>query len=446
MSEESSANVDTEAAKPRSKVLTALSKIYVQVFIALILGVIAGFAFPDFGATLQPLGNAFIALIKMIVGPIVFCVIVLGIASSGSAKSVGRVGVKALIYFEILSVIALAIGTAFALLFKPGEGMGVDPASLDTESASQYTANPVEGGVVGFFLNIIPPNPVAALADGDILQILFFSLLFGIALLLLGRRYTPVVNGIQLLSDVLFKIMGFIMRTAPIGVFGAMAFTIGAYGIGTLRQLGLLLIVFWSACIFFLVFVVGVIAATCKVNFLKLIRYFKEEILIVLGTESTEAVMPQCMQKLKNMGISRGVVSLTFPAGYSFNMDGATIYLAMGALFIAQATDTHLSWGQILMILAVGFVTSHGSAGVAGAVFFILVATLDAVGTVPVAGVALLIGIDRIMNELRAVTNLIGNIVASIFVARWENAIDYEKLSEALSAKKPKKAKSAVKA
>jgi len=435
MSVETNEASEHKVVKTKSKLWNALSKIYIQVFIALILGVIVGFIFPAFGTTLQPLGDAFIALIKMIVGPIVFCVLVLGIASSGSVESVGRVGVKALIYFEILSVIALAIGTAFALLFNPGENMGIDPASLDTEAASQYTSSPIEGGVTGFFLNIIPANPIAALADGDILQILFFSLLFGIALLLLGRKYNPVVQGVQFLSEILFKIMGFIMRTAPIGVFGAMAFTIGAYGLGTLRQLGLLLIVFWSACIFFLIFVVGVVAALCKVNFFKLIRYFQEEILIVLGTESTEAVMPQCMKKLRDMGVSRRITSLTFPAGYSFNMDGATIYLAMGALFIAQATDTHLSWGQIAMILAVGFVTSHGSAGVAGAVFFILVATLDAVGTIPVAGVALLIGVDRIMNELRSVTNLIGNIVATIFIARWEKAIDYDVLETVLNRK-----------
>lgn len=423
-------------SKSHGRLYRALSKVYVQVFIGLILGIILGFAFPSFGESLQPLGTAFISLIKMIVGPIVFCVVVLGIASSGNVKSVGRVGMKALIYFEVVSVIALIIGVVFAEVFKPGVGMHVDPSSLEMGEAGKYNEQPIEGGIVGFLMHIIPENPVSAFAEGDILQILFFSVVFGVALLLLGHKYRPVVIGVQLLSDVLFKILAFVMRLAPVGAFGAIAYTIGAYGLGTLKQLGLALLVFYAACGFFLIVVVGGVALFCRVNLIKLIVFFRDEILITLGTESTEAVMPQCMVKLKRLGCPDQVTSLSFPAGYSFNLDGASIYLSMGVLFIAQATDVHLSFTEIATILMVAFVTHHGGAGVSGAVFFILAATLQAVGTLPVAGIALLLGIDRLMNELRAVTNLIGNIVATIFICRWERVLDIERMTLMLSSKR----------
>lgn len=425
-----------EIKKSHGPVYRVLSKIYVQVFIGLILGVVVGVVVPNFGASLQPLGTAFISLIKMIVGPIVFCVVVLGIASSSDVKSVGRVGMKALIYFEVVSVIALVIGVIFAELFRPGDGMHVDPDSLDANEAGKYNEQPVEGGIVGFLMHIIPENPVSAFAEGDILQILFFSVIFGVALLLLGHKYRPVVIGVQLLSDVLFKILAFVMRLAPIGAFGALAFTVGAYGLGTLKQLGFVLVIFYAACAFFLIFVVGGVALYCRVNLIRLIVFFRDEILITLGTESTEAVMPQCMVKLKRLGCPDRVTSLSFPAGYSFNLDGASIYLAMGVLFIAQATDVHLSFVEIGTILMVAFVTHHGGAGVSGAVFFILAATLQAVGTLPVAGIALLLGIDRLMNELRSVTNLIGNIVATIFICRWEGVLDSERMTTILSRKR----------
>lgn len=410
-----------------------LGKIYIQVLIGLIAGILVGLFFPDFGADLEPLGTAFVALVKMLVGPIVFCTVVLGICSTENMRSVGRIGLKALVYFEIVSTIALLLGLVVGVVVKPGSGMHVDPSSLNDGSISKYEHQPIDGGVVGFLTHIIPSNPVSAFADGDMLQILFFSLLFGAALFSLGTKYRPVVVGIDNISKVFFRILSYVMRLAPIGAFGAIAFTVGSYGIGTLKQLGLLMVAFYLTCIVFLIVVVGGVAAFCGVNLWKLIRYFQEEILVTFGTESTEAVLPQSMAKLEHIGCAKSVTSLTFPAGYSFNLDGASIYLTLSVLFIAQATDTHLSAGQLITLLAVAFVTSKGGAGVSGAVIFVLAATLQAVGTLPLAGIALLIGIDRFMNELRAVTNLIGNIVATIAVCRWENKLDRQRINDALN-------------
>lgn len=416
----------------RAKIKRLLGKIYIQVLIGLIAGVGVGVIVPDVGAGLQPLGTAFVALVKMLVGPIVFCTVVLGICSAESMRSVGRIGVKALVYFEVISTIALLVGLGVGELLKPGSGMHVDPASLDAGSVAKYHQQPIEGGVVGFLTHIIPPNPISAFADGDILQILFFSLLFGAGLFSLGERYRPVVNGIERVSKVFFTILAYVMHVAPIGAFGAIAFTVGAYGIGTLKQLGMLMVAFYLTCALFLVLVVGGIAALCGVNLWKLMKYFREEILVVLGTESTEAVLPQSMAKLEHIGCPKSVTSLTFPAGYSFNLDGASIYLTLSVLFIAQATDADLSATQLLTILAVAFVTSKGGAGVSGAVIFVLAATLQAVGTLPIAGIALIIGVDRLMNEMRAVTNLIGNLVATIAVSRWMNELDRPRIVAAL--------------
>lgn len=422
--------LDRSTGWPRAR--TLLGKIYIQVLIGLIAGIVMGLLFPSAAAEMKPLGTAFVALIKMLVGPIVFCTVVLGICSAESMRSVGRIGLKALIYFEVISTIALLIGVVVGEVVQPGNGMHVDPSSLSDSSIAKYEQQPIEGGIVGFLTHIIPSSPVSAFADGDILQILFFSLLFGAALFSLGAKYRSVVVGIDKVSDVFFRILSYVMHLAPIGAFGAIAFTVGAYGVGTLKQLGLLMIAFYLTCIVFLVVVVGGVAALCGVNLWRLIRYFQEEILVTFGTESTEAVLPQSMAKLEHIGCAKSVTSLTFPAGYSFNLDGASIYLTLSVLFIAQATDTHLSTTQLITILAVAFVTSKGGAGVSGAVIFVLAATLQAVGTLPVAGIALLIGIDRFMNELRAVTNLIGNLVATVAVCRWENKLDRQRIDDAL--------------
>lgn len=416
-----------------SRVRRTLSLLYVQVLIGLVLGVVVGHFLPDIGAELKPLGDAFVALVKMLVGPIVFCTVVLGICSAEDMRGVGRIGVKALVYFEIVSTLALLSGVLVGELMQPGAGMGVDPSELDTSAVDDYTDAPIEGGFVGQLLHIIPVSPISAFAEGDILQILFFSLLFGGALFGLGERARPVVSLIDQIAQVFFGILRFIMRVAPFGAFGAIAFTVGTYGVDTLQQLGLLMASFYATCLLFVGVVLGAIAQWCGTPLWRLIRYFKQEFLVTLGTTSTEAVLPQSLSKLQFLGCGRPVTSITFPAGYSFNLDGASIYLTLTVLFIAQATGTDLSATELVTILAVAFVTSKGGAGVPGAVIFVLAATLQSVGTLPVAGIALVLGIDRFMNEIRAVTNLIGNIVATIVVAKSERQLDSTRAREVLS-------------
>jgi aerobic C4-dicarboxylate transport protein len=417
----------------QSRVRNALSLLYVQVLIGLVLGVLVGHFVPDIGAELKPLGDAFVALVKMLVGPIVFCTVVLGICSAENMRGIGRIGLKALIYFEVVSTLALLAGLVVGEVVQPGRGMGVDPAELDGSAVEKYTQAPIEGGFVGQLLHIIPTSPIAAFAEGDILQILFFSLLFGGALFALDERGRPVVALIDQFAQVFFRILNAIMRTAPAGAFGAIAFTVGTYGVDTLQQLGLLMVAFYVTCILFVGVVLGTIAQWCGTPLWRLIRYFKQEFLVTLGTTSTEAVLPQCLSKLQFLGCGRSTTSMTFPAGYSFNLDGASIYLTLTVLFIAQATGIDLSAGELLTILAVAFVTSKGGAGVPGAVIFVLAATLQSVGTLPVAGIALILGIDRFMNEIRAVTNLIGNIVATVFVSKSEKQLDLDRARAVLA-------------
>ncbi|WP_034385601.1 dicarboxylate/amino acid:cation symporter [Deinococcus sp. YIM 77859] len=407
--------------------------LYVQVLIAIALGVVVGFLFPSFGESLKPLGDGFIKLIKMIIAPIIFATVVSGIAHMRDTKKVGRVGGKALLYFEVVTTFALVIGMVVVNVLGPGRGMNVDPATLDTSGISRYTEAAGEQSVADFVLHIIPDTLVSAFTQGDLLQVLLVALLFGFALLRLGKVGQTILAGIEAVNSAVFVMLGFIMRLAPIGAFGAMAFTIGKYGVGTLAQLGYLMVAFYITCLLFVFVVLGLIARLAGFSILKLIRYIKEELLLVLGTSSSESALPRLIAKLEHAGAQKSVVGLVVPAGYSFNLDGTSIYLTMAALFIAQATNTDLSLGQQLGLLGVLLLTSKGAAGVTGSGFITLAATLSAVGHVPVAGLALILGIDRFMSEARALTNFIGNSVAALVIARSENAIDETRLQRALN-------------
>jgi len=377
---------------------------------------------------MKPLGDGFIKLIKMIIAPIIFCTVVIGIAGMEDMKKVGKTGGLALLYFEIVSSIALVVGLVIINLVQPGAGMNVDPASLDTKQVAAYTGPGKMQGTVEFLLAIIPNTVIDAFAKGEILQVLLFSVLFGFALHRFGGRGTLVFDMIEKSSHVLFSIVGIIMKVAPIGAFGAMAFTIGKYGIDSLVQLGKLMGTFYATCLFFIFVVLGLIARLHGFSIWKFIKYIKEELLIVLGTSSSESVLPRMMAKMENLGAKKSVVGLVIPTGYSFNLDGTSIYLTMAAVFIAQATNTPMTFGQELTLLAVLLLTSKGAAGVTGSGFIVLAATLSAVGHVPVAGLALILGIDRFMSEARALTNLIGNGVATVVVAKWTGDLDTERM------------------
>jgi aerobic C4-dicarboxylate transport protein len=406
--------------------------LYFQVITAIVIGVILGHFFPSTGEAMKPLGDGFIKLIKMIIAPIIFCTVVVGIAGMEDMKKVGKTGGLALLYFEIVSTIALVVGLLIVNLVQPGAGMNVDPASLDTKSIAAYTAPGKMQGTVDFLLNVIPSTVVDAFAKGEILQVLLFSVMFGFALHRFGGRGTLVFDLIEKTSHVLFAIVGIIMKVAPIGAFGAMAFTIGKYGIGSLLSLGKLMGTFYATCLVFVFVVLGLIARAHGFSIWKFIKYIKEELLIVLGTSSSESVLPRMMAKMENLGARKSVVGLVIPTGYSFNLDGTSIYLTMAAVFIAQATDTPMTLTQQLTLLAVLLLTSKGAAGVTGSGFIVLAATLSAVGGVPVAGLALILGIDRFMSEARALTNLIGNGVASIVVAKWTGDLDTARLQQQL--------------
>jgi aerobic C4-dicarboxylate transport protein len=410
-----------------------LKSLYVQVLLAIAAGVVLGYCLPDAGTAMQPLGDAFIRLIKMLVAPIIFCTVVLGIAGMEQMKQVGKTGGLALAYFEVVSTLALLVGLLVVNLVKPGVGMNIDAASLDGKAISKYTNSPAMNGVPDFLLNLIPTSVVDAFARGDILQVLLFSVLFGFGLHALGGRNNLVFEFIERLSQVLFGIVGLVMRVAPIGAFGAMAFTIGKYGVGSLQSLGMLMLCFYLSCIAFIVVVLGLIARLHGFSIFRLIRYLREELLIVLGTSSSESVLPRMIIKLEALGVQKPVVGLVIPTGYSFNLDGTAIYLTLAAIFIAQATNTPLSLLQQLSLLAVLLVTSKGAAGVTGSGFIVLAATLSATGQVPVAGLALILGVDRFMSEARALTNLIGNGVATIVVGRWCGAVDQERLRRTLA-------------
>jgi aerobic C4-dicarboxylate transport protein len=418
-------------AKAASKPL--YTHLYVQVLVAIAIGVTLGHFWPATGAAMRPLGDGFIRLIRMIIAPIIFGTVVVGIARQGDMKNVGRIGATALVYFEIVSNIALVIGLVVINLLQPGVGINADPATLDTSAVKTFTASAEQLTITDFLINIIPVTVVDAFARGDILQVLFFSLLFGLALLHFGEKGRGLVGIIDEFTHALFGVVGIIMRFAPIGAFGAMAFTIGQYGIGTLFSLGKLMATFYVTCVLFIVLVLGGIAAWAGFSIFKFIRYIKEELLIVLGTSSSESVLPRMLAKLEHLGCSKSVVGLVLPTGYSFNLDGTAIYMAMAAIFIAQATNTDLSVAQQLGILAVLVLTSNGAAGVAGSGFVTLAATLATVPAIPVAGLALIIGIDRFMSEARALTNLIGNGVATVVIAKWDGALDTRRMNRVLN-------------
>jgi aerobic C4-dicarboxylate transport protein len=407
--------------------------LYLQVLTAIVLGALLGHFYPETGADMKPLGDGFIKLIKMIIAPIIFCTVVTGIAGMEDMKKVGRVGAKALIYFEIVSTLALAIGLVVVSLIRPGAGMNADVSKLDTRALGTFTEKAQSHNTVDFLMNIIPNTVVDAFAKGDILQVLFFSVLFGFALSMLGQRGKVAFNLIDEVAHVLFGVVGVIMKVAPIGAFGAMAFTIGKFGLGSLSKLGMLMASFYLTCLLFIFFVLGTIARLCGFSILKFLKYIKEELLIVLGTSSSESVLPRMMAKLENLGCSKSVVGLVIPTGYSFNLDGTSIYLTMAALFVAQATNTRLTFIQTLTILGVLLLSSKGAAGVTGSGFITLAATFAAVPTIPVAGLALILGVDRFMSEARALTNMIGNGVATMVVSRWEGELDKDRMAQVLN-------------
>ncbi|MCV2363797.1 dicarboxylate/amino acid:cation symporter [Paucibacter sp. DJ1R-11] len=407
--------------------------LYAQVITAIVIGVLLGHFYPESGAAMKPLGDGFIKLIKMIIAPIIFCTVVVGIAGMEDMKKVGKTGGLALLYFEIVSSLALVIGLVVVNLLQPGVGMNVDPAHLDTKGIAAYTGPGKMQTTTEFLLAIIPSTVVDAFAKGEMLQVLLIALLFGFALHRFGGRGTLVFDLIEKTSHVLFVIVGYIMKLAPIGAFGAMSFTIGKYGLGSLLQLAKLMGSFYLTCLLFIFVVLGAIARFHGFSILKFIKYIKEELLIVLGTSSSESVLPRMMAKMENLGAKKSTVGLVIPTGYSFNLDGTSIYLTMAAVFIAQATNTPMSLTQQLTLLAVLLLTSKGAAGVTGSGFIVLAATLSAVGGVPVAGLALILGIDRFMSEARALTNLIGNGVATLVVAKWTGDLDVERMQRHLN-------------
>ena len=406
--------------------------LYFQVICAIVVGVLLGYFLPETGTAMKPLGDGFIKLIKMIIAPIIFCTVVVGIAGMEDMKKVGKTGGFALLYFEIVSTIALVVGLTIVNVVQPGAGMNVDPGSLDTRAVAAFAKPGQMQSTQDFLLNIIPNTVIDAFAKGEILQVLLIAVMFGFSLHRFGGRGTLVFDMIEKTSHVLFAIVGFIMKAAPIGAFGAMAFTIGKYGVGSLLSLGKLMATFYLTCLVFILVVLGLIARYHGFGILKFIRYIKEELLIVLGTSSSESVLPRMMAKMENLGVRKSTVGLVIPTGYSFNLDGTSIYLTMAAVFVAQATNTPMTLTQQLTLLAVLLLTSKGAAGVTGSGFIVLAATLSAVGNVPVAGLALILGIDRFMSEARALTNLIGNGVATVVVGKWCGELDVARMKRVL--------------
>ena len=407
--------------------------LYFQVLLAIFAGGLIGHFFPAFGESLKPLGDAFIKLVKMIIAPVIFLTIVTGIAGMRDIGRVGRVAAKAFAYFLTFSTLALIIGMIVANLVQPGNGLNIDPASLDASAVSKYSEQAHETTIVGFLTSIIPDTFVSAFSEGNILQVLFVSVLFGLALAMIGDVGKPVLNFLESISTAFFKLVAILMKAAPIGAFGAFAFTIGKYGIGSIANLAALVATFYATAAIFVVGVLGLVGWANGFNILKLIRYLKEELLLVLGTSSSEAALPSLLQKMERAGASKSVVGLVVPTGYSFNLDGTNIYMTMAALFIAQALNIDLSLQDQIVLLLVAMLSSKGAAGITGAGFITLAATLSVVPAVPVAGMALILGIDRFMSECRALTNFIGNAVATIVVARWEGDLDRDALRDALN-------------
>ncbi|MFG1396855.1 dicarboxylate/amino acid:cation symporter [Roseixanthobacter pseudopolyaromaticivorans] len=407
--------------------------LYFQVLLAIAAGILLGHFYPSLATDLKPLGDAFIKLVKMIIAPVIFLTVVTGIAGMRDLGKVGRVAGKAMIYFLTFSTLALVIGLVVGNVIQPGAGLHINPASLDPKAVADYANKAHDQSIVGFLMAIIPNTPISALASGDILQVLFFAVLFGIALAAIGDRGNPVMTVLNSLSQAMFRLVAILMKTAPIGAFGAMAFTIGKYGIGSVANLAMLVGTFYLTSFLFVFIVLGAVARYNGFSILALLRYIKEELLLVLGTSSSEAALPSLMEKMERAGCAKSVVGLVIPTGYSFNLDGTNIYMTLAALFIAQATGIDLSLTDQVILLLVAMLSSKGAAGITGAGFITLAATLSVVPAVPVAGMALILGIDRFMSECRAITNFIGNAVATIVVARWEGELNADQLARALA-------------
>jgi aerobic C4-dicarboxylate transport protein len=428
--------MSTIAAAPAAERKPLYTSLFVQVLAALILGIILGVATPDFAISLKILSDAFLKLISMIVAPIVFCVVVHGIAGAGDLKKVGRVGVKALLYFEVMTTVALVVGLILAYIFGPGHGMNIDPSTLDAKALNTYAdnAHKLQGAGIGsFLLNVIPSTSFDALSRNDVLQVLFFAVLFGVGLALVGGEKGKLVTSIiDAASTVLFRVMGLIVRVAPLGVLGAVAYTVGKYGIGSLKQLVSLVMLFYVSVGIFVLGVLGSVMALVGINILKFLSYLREELTIVLATASSDAVLPQIMKKLERMGVKDSVVGLVIPTGYSFNLDAFSIYLTLAVVFIAQATNTPLSFGDLLLVLGVSLITSKGAHGVPGSAIVILAATLNAVPSIPAIGLVLVLSVDWFIGMARAMGNLIGNCVATVVVAAWEGDLDRAKAAKVL--------------
>lgn len=406
--------------------------LYIQVIIAITIGVLLGHFFPSVGESMKPFGDAFIKLVKMIISPVIFLTIVLGIAEMTNMKVMGRVIGKSLVYFIFFSTLALAVGLLVANIAHPGTGLNIDPVSLDSSKVEEYVQKSHDASLTGFLMNIIPTTVVSPLTNGNILQTLFVAVLFGISMVLVGEKARPLLHIFENLSALVFKMVSILMRAAPIGAFGAMAFTIGKYGIGSIGNLLYLILTFYVSSVLFILIILGAVARYNGFSIIKLIKYIKEEMLLVLGTSSSEAALPTLMQKMEKAGCQKSIVGIVVPTGYSFNLDGTNIYMTMAALFIAQACNIELTLQQQVLLLLVAMLSSKGAAGVTGAGFITLAATISVVPSIPVAGMALILGIDRFMSECRALTNLVGNACATIVIARWEKGLDKEKLNEVL--------------
>jgi aerobic C4-dicarboxylate transport protein len=406
--------------------------LYIQVLIGIAIGVVLGFVAPDAATAMKPLGDGFIKLVRMLIAPIIFTTVVVGIAQTGAMKEIGRIGLRALIYFEVVSTFALVIGLVVVNVVRPGDGLNFDPSAVNMSEVSAYTNQSQNLSTTEFILNIIPNAMIGAFSTGEILQVLLVSILFGLALLRLGEKGTTLINLFAVASKVLFEIVALIMRLAPIGAFGAMAFTVGRYGLASLLTLGKLMAAVYITCFLFVFVVLAAIAMGVGFNLMKFLRYIKEEILIVLGTSSSESVLPRIMTKLEHLGCSRPVVGLVIPTGYSFNLDGTSIYMTMAAIFVAQVSGVELTLGQEIGMLGLLMLTSKGAAAVTGGGFITLAATLSAFPSIPLAGLTLLLGVDRFMSEARAITNLIGNAVATMVIARWNGALDMNRVRRIL--------------
>jgi aerobic C4-dicarboxylate transport protein len=422
-----------EAVRPAAPRQPWYSILYIQVLIAIALGILIGYFYPNLGKALKPLGDGFIALIKMMIAPVIFCTVVHGISSMGDLKRVGRVGLKTLVYFEGVSTLALAIGLIVGEILQPGRGFNIDPASIDPKAVTSYVTQAKETGIVAHLLGIIPDSYLDALARGDLLQVLLVSILSGFAIAYLGKTGEPIANAIDRAAKMFFGIIRIIVRVAPLGALGAMAFTVGAYGLESLWNLIALIATFYLTSTLFVLLVLGTIARFAGFSIIRFIAYIKDELLIVLGTSSSETVLPQMIQKMEHLGASRSVVGLVVPTGYSFNLDGTNIYMTLATLFLAQATNTNLTIWQELGILTIAMITSKGASGVTGAGFITLAATLSIVPDIPIQSIAILVGIDKFMSECRALTNLIGNGVACVVISRWEGELDKEKLHETMA-------------